>query len=305
MKRGWITWDKTVIPSAAFDARLDAARAHLAAHDLAALVVYSDVWKSNQGRYFSNFMPYWNRALIVIPRDGAPVLLCALSPRVYPWIKSVTIFDEIKPSPNLVQQLAAMCGEKGWKRIGVLDLPQLPFDLSLPELPDAVDVPWVAVRPAPDEFEVSMHRQAAKIAREILESEMPGGTGLTDHEFVGRLELKFRRAGAEDLVVLVTNGTTVPLPPTGATVGDAFSASVALEYRGHWVKVARSAKAIPSGISESKTELLSGPYPYEFCDRAALAEDSIFAAHTEFSYRGLRLFHGDSYRNSPRGAELL
>ena len=75
MKRGWITWDKAVIPPAAFEARLGAACAHLAAHDLAALVVYSDVWKSNQGRYFSNFMPYWNRALIVIPRDGAPVLL--------------------------------------------------------------------------------------------------------------------------------------------------------------------------------------------------------------------------------------
>jgi hypothetical protein len=295
MKRGWITWDKAVIPPAAFETRLDAVRAHLAAHDLAALVVYSDVWKSNQGRYFSNFMPYWNRALIVIPRDGAPVLLCALSPRVYPWIKSVTIFEEIKPSPNLVQQLAAMYGEKGWKRIGVLDLPQLPYDLALP---DAVDVPWSAVRRAPDEFEIAMYRQAAKLTRAILESEMPGSAGSIDHEFVGRLELKFRRAGAEDLVILVTNGNTAPLPPTGAVLGGSFSASVALEYRGHWVRIGRSAQAIPPEASESKIELLSGPYPYEFCDRAALTEGSIFAAHTEFDKDGLRLFHCNSYRDS-------
>ena len=295
MKRGWITWDKAVIPPAAFEARLAVARAHLATHDLSALVVYSDVWKSNQGRYFSNFMPYWNRALIVIPRDGAPVLLCALSPRVYPWIKSVTIFEEIKPSPNLTQQLLAMCGEKGWKRIGVLDLPQLPYDL---QLPDAVDVPWRAVRPAPDEFEVSMHREAAKLARAILESEMPGGAGSIDHEFVGRLERKFRREGAEDLVILVTNGKTAPLPPAGATLGNSFSASVALEYRGHWVKIARSAKQILQEATESKIELLSGPYPYEFCDRAALTEGSLFAAHTEFNDHGSRLFHCDSYRNS-------
>jgi hypothetical protein len=238
----------------------------------------------------------------VIPRDGAPVLLCALSPRVYPWINSVSIFEEIKPSPNLVQQLTAVCGEKGWKRIGVLDLPQLPYDLGLP---DAVDVPWSAVRPAPDEFEVAMYRQAVKIAREILESEMPGGAGSIDHEFVGRLELKFRRAGAEDLVILVTNAKTAPLPPTGTTLGSSFSASVALEYRGHWVKVARSAKGIPPGVSESKIELLSGPYPYEFCDRSALTEGSLFATHTEFNKNGLRLFHCDSYRKSPRGAELL
>jgi hypothetical protein len=302
MKRGWITWDKAVIPPAAFEKRLDAARAHVATQDLAALVVYSDVWKSNQGRYFSNFMPYWNRALIVIPRDGAPVLLCALSPRVYPWIKSVTIFEEIKPSPNLVQQLLALCAEKGWERIGVLDLPELPYDLSLP---DAVDVPWNAVRPAPDEFEVSMHREAAKMARAILESEMPGGAGSIDHEFVGRLERKFRREGAEDLVILVTNGKTAPLPPAGTALGASFSASVALEYRGHWVKIARSAKQIPPKASESKIELLSGPYPYEFRERAALTEGSLFAAHTEFNQDGLRLFHCESYRNTPGGAELL
>jgi hypothetical protein len=302
MKRGWITWDKAVVPPAAFEARLDVARAHLAAHDLAALAVYSDVWKSNQGRYFSNFMPYWNRALIVIPRDGAPVLLCALSPRVYPWIKSVTIFEEIKPSPNLAQQLLAMCGEKGWKRIGVLDLPQLPYDLSVP---DAVDVPWNAVHPAPDEFEIAMYRQAAKLTREILASEMPAGADSIDHEFVGRLELKYRRAGAEDLVILVTNGKAAPLPPTGTKLGGSFSASVALEYRGHWVKIARSAKVIPPEVSESKIELLSGPYPYEFCDRAALTPGAIFAAHTESNNNGLRLFHCDSYRNSPAGAELL
>jgi hypothetical protein len=302
MKRGWITWDKSVIPPAAFETRLAVARAHLAAHDLSALVVYSDVWKSNQGRYFSNFMPYWNRALVVIPRDGAPVLLCALSPRVYPWIKSVTIFEEIKPSPNLVQQLSAMCGEKGWKRIGVVDLSQLPYDLALP---DAIDVPWSAVRPAPDEFEIAMHRLAAKLTREILESEMSGGAGSIDHEFVARLELKFRRAGAEDLVILVTNGQTAPMPPTGTALGYSFSASVALEYRGHWVKVGISARPVPSEASESKVELLSGPYPYEFCDRAALTEGSIFAVHTEFNKDGLRLFHCDSYRNSPGGAELL
>ena len=109
---------------------------------------------------------------------------------------------------------------------------------------------------------------------------LPGGAGSIDHEFVGRLERKFRRAGAEDLVILVTNGKTAPLPPTGATLSDAFSASVALEYRGHWVKIARSVKSIPPEASESKIELLSGPYPYEFCDRAALVEGSLFAAHT-------------------------
>ena len=74
-------------------------------------------------------MPYWNRALLVIPRDSAPVLLCGLSPRVYPWIKSVTILEEIRPATNLAQQLTQLRTEKGWTKIGVLDLPQIPYDL--------------------------------------------------------------------------------------------------------------------------------------------------------------------------------
>lgn len=302
MKRGWITWDKQEIPPAAFEQRLAAMRSHLAARDLPALVVYTDVWRSNQGRYFSNFMPYWNRALLVIPRAAPPVLICALSPRVYPWIRSVTILEEIRPSANLAQQLQQMRGENGWKNVGVLDLPQMPSDLSVP---NATDVPWVAVHPTPDEGELLMYRRAAKIAREVLEGEIAGGVGMTDHGFIGLLELRFRRAGAEDLVILVTNGDTPPLPPTGATLRDSFSISVALEYRGHWVKVARTPGGLPGSPEESKIELLSGPYPYECCSRADLSEGSLFALHTECREHGKRRFQSDSWRQTADGAELL
>jgi len=303
MKRGWITWDKSELPPSAFEARLAVVRQHLAGKDLPALVVYTDVWRSNQGRYLSNFMPYWNRALLVIPRDGTPVLLCGLSPRVYPWIRSVTILDEIRPSANIPQQLTQMCTEKSWAKVGVLDLPQLPFDLTVP---NAVDVSWSAIHPEPDEAELSMYRRAAKMAREILSAESPVGL---DHEFVGRLERKYRRAGAEDLVVLVTNGDTPPLPPNGLTLGATSSVSVAMEYRGHWVKIVGSgfqpAAGLPPGVPNSKLELLSGPYPYESCQPSDLKQGSIFAAVTQSTVNGKRIFHGDTYRQGPNGPDLL
>ena len=301
MKRGWITRDRTELPQPVFDARLDIARKALAERDLPALVVYTDVWRSNQGRYFSNFMPYWNRALLVIPRDGAPVLLCGLSPRVYPWIRSVTILDEIRPSANIADQLLRMCGEKDWTRIGVLDLPQLPFDLTVP---NAVDIPWSAVHPAPDEAELSMYRHAAKMAREILADELPNGVGLVDHAFAGRLERRFRRAGAEDLAVLVTNGRTPPLPPNGSVLGDAYSVLVAVEYRGHWVKVCRPLVPHKESARERRVELLSGSYPYRVCDAASLTPGSLFAVYQESNVNGHRSFYGDTYRK-PDGAELL
>ena len=299
MKRGWITWDKAELPPSAFEARLAVVRKHLAAADLPALVVYTDVWRSNQGRYLSNLMPYWNRALLVIPRDSAPVLLCGLSPRVYPWIRSVTILDEIRPNMNL----AKMCDENGWTKVGILDLPQLPYDLTVS---NAVDIPWSAIHPEPDEAELSMYRRAAKMAREILRAEIPVGL---DHEYVGRLERAYRRAGVEDLVILVTNGDTPPLPPNGSTLTPLSSVSVATEYRGHWVKIVgpgfQPAAGLPPGAPNSKIELLSGPYPYESSKPSDLKLGAIFASVTQFTVDGKRTFHGDTYRQGSNGPELL
>jgi Xaa-Pro aminopeptidase len=317
MKRGWITWDRTEFPPAAFEARLERVRKTLAERDLPALVVYTDVWKSNRARYFSNFMPYWNRALLVIPTNDKPVLLCSLSPRVYPWIKSVTILEEIKPSPNLAQRVFEMCSEKDWKKIGVLDLMGLPYDLYAQLREGKVeleDVPWSAVRqPQPDQWELAMYHHTAKITREILGEELPGGAGLVDYELVGRLERGFRRAGAEDLVILVTNGETPPAPPTGATLGEDFSVSVALEYRGHWVKLARtrSGAKIPEffakGVTEAgedRFENLSGPYPYEPCQPPP-EPGSLWAATIERVGNGRRLFYADTCWQGEGGAELL
>ncbi len=248
MKRGLITWDRAELPRAVFETRLNAARQRLVERDLPALLVYTDVWRSNQARFLTNYMPYWNRSLVVIPRDGAPVLLCGLSPRVYPWIKSVTVFEDVRPASKLVPTLLQLCSERGWTKLGVLDLPRLPLEVSVPL--ELHDVHFGIV----DDAELAMRRHAAQLARKILTAELPSSA--TDRELSGRLELAFRRAGAEDLILRIDDGSVV----------------VAMEYRGHWVKLARprtdeaalrdrfiAALANGDGLIEN----LSGPYPYE------------------------------------------
>ena len=121
MKRGLIAWNHAELAPAAFATRLSALYQLCADFEVPAMVAYSDVCRANDVRYISNFMPYWNRALTVVPRGEQPILLCALSPRVYPWIKSVTIHETILPSPNLSGQLVKLCAERGWSRIGVVD----------------------------------------------------------------------------------------------------------------------------------------------------------------------------------------
>jgi hypothetical protein len=303
MKRGWITWDQTELPRAAFRARLDLVWRNLAQRDLPALVVYTDIWRSNQARHFSNFMPYWNRALLLIPREEPPFLLCALSPRVYPWIRSVTVLDEIRPSPNLAQQLQQVCSEKGWKKIGVLGLRQLPYDLHKQIYAGEVEAVNVTLPSTPDEWELSMYRRAAQMAREGLTEELSHGVGLSDHEFTGRLERLFRRAGAEDLVILLTNGLSAPAPARGETLGDDFSVALALEYRGHWVKLARSASSRDPVPLRLHVENLSGSYPYEPSGR--LESQSILAVRFESQTGGVRRFHGDTYWSGSEGLQLL
>jgi hypothetical protein len=308
VKRGWITWDQTELPREAFEARVDGLRQYLAERGLPAALIYADVWRSNRARHFSNFMPYWNRALLVVPCDGPPTLLCSLSPRVYPWIRSVTILEDIRPSPNLAQQFLALAGEKGWKRLGVLDLAGLPVDMALQQTVGQVsELPFelvdVAYPFAPDQWELAMYRKAAKMARAAIEEELAAARGLTDYEFTSRLERKLRRAGTEDLVILVTNGAAAPAPARGETLGNDFSVALALEYRGHWVKIIRSASSRDPFPTHIHVETLSGPYPYEVTGR--LEMPAILAFRFESQTEGLRLFHGDTYVSGDQGLELL
>jgi hypothetical protein len=273
MKRGLITWDRAELPPAVFETRLNAVRRTLVERDLPALLVYTDVSRSNQARFLTNFMPYWNRSLAVIPPDGPPVLLCGLSPRVYPWIKSVTVFEEIRPASMLVPTLLQLCSERGWTKLGVLDLARLPREVQVPLEVHDVRIGLV------DETEVAMRRRATQIARRILGEELLEG----DRELSGRLELAYRRAGAEDLILRIDSG----------------SVAVAMEYRGHWVKLARPrvpdaalqrrfSAALVSG--DGLIENLSGPYPYE------MGRGDIFA----LTVGAAELLYGDTcWRGAP------
>ena len=312
MKRGLISWDKSQLPPAAFDARLAVINRQCENFDVPAIAAYSDVWRSNDVRYISNYMPYWNRALTVVPRGERPILLCSLSPRVYPWIKSVTIHEVIVASPSLPVQVAKLCAERGWTRLGVLDVEGLPNDLYAQFVAGSVqfvDIPRDQIHGAAEPAELEMYRQAAKAARRIIEQEMTSSVvGIRDYEFVGRLERSFRRAGAEDLVVLVSDGRTAPLPPAGKQLGPCSSVTVALEMNGHWAKLSRNVAGVscplpPPDGATTRVEKLSGPYSWECTSTPE--EGAVIAMQAEINRGGDRLFFGDTGLHSRGSLELL
>jgi hypothetical protein len=294
-----------------FEQRLTGIRRVMAEKEVPVAVVYSELWRSNPARYLSNYMPYFNRALLIIPADQPVTLLCGLSPRVYGWIRSVTTIEDVRPAGNFAKPLLDMAAECGWARLGILDFPQFPFDLNRAIQAGSLEILNLSDVRLCDDTELVMRRKTIAMAREFLEAELNFGVGQTDYEFVGRLERRFRTAGAEDLITLVTNGDRVPAPASGIRLEPNYSASLALEYRGHWVRVTRPQdyacrpewliQADPSASIEN----LSGSYPYECIPRSSLRSGSIFAVHVSRPAGAKQIFYGDTCWYGSSGPELL
>src|SRR6185437_7429000 len=106
--------------------------------------------------------------------------------------------------------------------------------------------------------------------------------------------------------VLVSDGTTPPVPARGARIGELSSAAVALEWSGHWVKVARNVAGLTSALPPTPgstvwEETLSGPYPWEALAEPASVERTIVSVQFELLSRGARLYYGETCLRSPEG----
>jgi hypothetical protein len=299
------------IPPAVFEQRLAGIRRIMAENNVPAAVVYSELWRSNPARYFSNYMPYFNRALLIIPADQPMTLLCGLSPRVYGWIRSVTTIEDVRPAGNFTKPLLDIAAESGWTRIGILDLPQFPLDMNRAIQEGNLKLINLSDVPLCDETELVMRRKAIVMGREILLAELNAGVGQTDYEFAGQLERRFRSAGAEDLIILVTNGDRVPAPAFGVRLKPNFSVSLALEYRGHWVRLTRphdcvcAAEWLIQDDPSASVENLGGSYPYECISRSSVRPGSIFAVHVSRPMGAKQIFYGDTCWHGASGPELL
>ena len=155
-----------------------------------------------------------------------------------------------------------------------------------------------------------MHRHAATIAREALGAAVTGtATGLTEFALIGRLERMIRRGGAEDLVALVADGRSGFRPATGQPVGGKTSVMAAVEYSGHWAKVARNVAGVISplrSLSQAEHfETLSACYPWQ-PQSERRPDAQIVALQMELSDpAGARLFYGDTCLRTASDTQLL
>jgi hypothetical protein len=122
-----------------------------------------------------------------------------------------------------------------------------------------------------------------------------------------------RWAGAEDVVILVSDGQGPPIPAEGRPIGPHTSVVVAIEYNGHWAKVTRNLAGVTSNLTSpggatQLREILSGPYSWatyisdSMVDTTAAA---VVSLQLQISAHDRQFYYGDTCLQSQEGLRVL
>ncbi len=179
MRRGLLSWDKEEAPVVALEARVARCQSAISDAGLGCLVVYTNFPRPSAVSWLTHFVPYWSQAVLLVFLDGMPMLVASLTPRVGPWIASVSHLGDITHTPDTgggaARLIADRCSDGA--RVGVVELNGLPGGIAIPlaagignsRLEDAGALFADLCDPA-DEVEIALSARAAEIASAALEA---------------------------------------------------------------------------------------------------------------------------------------
>src|SRR5215510_15928106 len=122
MRRGLIAHSKAELPDAVLDARIARVRAAMGEAPLDALLLYTNNTRPAGVSWLTGFVPYWSEALLVVPRERAPVLVVALTYRVKSWIERTSRIAEVIHTPRIGLEAARLiAADKADAPVGVAD----------------------------------------------------------------------------------------------------------------------------------------------------------------------------------------
>ena len=289
-RRGLIARSNTELPDAVFDARLERLRAAMGALD--ALLIYSNNTRPAAVSWLTGFIPYWSEALLVVPRDGLPVLVVALTFRVKPWIERTSRVAEVIHGPRIgIEAARLIAGGRAADdaAIGVVDFDHLSAGIAddLREagprlaLSDASDL-FAMVRAPADPAEIMLTAQASSIASTALSRVNPCDSA---GEIVAALERDARRNGAEEVyVAMAPNLARDPRLRRiegDPSLGRRFAVRASVAYKGSWVR--RTVTVDRDGaVSEAAQAIFAGAI-------ARLPSDRALSQLSSFLVEGCRI----------------
>jgi hypothetical protein len=276
VRRGLISHSKAELPDAILEARIAQVRAAMGAAGLDKLLVYTNNTRPAGVSWLTGFVPYWSEALLAVSRDGAPVLVAALSYRVKGWIEATSRVGEVMHSPRIGFAAADMiAASKADAAVGIADLHGLPagiFD-DLREggprliLSDATAL-FAALRPTADPTEIALAMKAATIAQRALAQPSPRASL---GEIIAAVEAQARRDGAEEIYIAaapdLARERRLKRIEGEAALGDTLAVRATVAYKGTWIRLlrtlARDGAAIPEQEAAARLAAAVAQLPSE------------------------------------------
>lgn len=135
---GSYLWAQDRLPYDEFALRLDELRAAMDRNGWSAVLVYGDVREHAALAYLSNFIPRVRWGMALLPRSGEPRLLCAMSTRDLPAMRTLTWIADVRSGmgPEWEKAFAPWFERFAGER--VLALGTLGLDIMAPALHQAV-----------------------------------------------------------------------------------------------------------------------------------------------------------------------
>jgi hypothetical protein len=121
MKRGLVLLDPAEIPEDEWHDRVAAVQRKLAADGTDVALIYGDVSRCDDIAYLTNLCVYWNEGILAVPAHGDPVFLTKLSPRVHPWMRSISTVAEIRSGRSFAELVGKFLGPGEGGVIGLVE----------------------------------------------------------------------------------------------------------------------------------------------------------------------------------------
>jgi Xaa-Pro aminopeptidase len=250
MRRGLIARSQAELPDAVLDARLDRVRAVMATAHLDALIVYTNNTRPAGVSWLTGFVPYWSEALLVVPREGDPALVVALTYRVKSWIERTSRVAEVVHTPRIgLEAGRRVASARADAAVGIVDFDGLSAGIAddLREggprlaLRDASAL-FARARAVADPAEIALAVKAAAIARHALSQIPRDGTDLGP--LLAAAEAAARQQGAEEIYLAtapdLSRDHRLRRIEGEETRGQNFAVRASVAYKGSWARMVRT-----------------------------------------------------------------
>ena len=233
MKRGLVVRDPSEIADAEWDARVGAVQSVMASGGLDFVLVYGDVFRSDDIGYLTNLCIYWNEGVVAVPAQGSPILLTKLSPRVHTWMRATSTMTDLRSGKTFGELVAGLVADRSSGTVGLVDADLWPASI-VDEIREAVPNWELRLlgsvvrdqRAFPSSAEIELLRRGAEILNHAVDAASEPGFSTTGR--IALLERDIRGGGFTDTAI-----------ETSMTDDGVLSLQVTGEYRHGWPHVSR------------------------------------------------------------------